>query len=153
MLSCRFQYTYRWPSIYKGLLGDDPVQQRVAIDWLVTRDRELEDHMKHYDAGKVAFHLHYPFEWPQIASALGRAEAVDWLEANDRTLEDTLNRPLCCTSGCKFRYPWRWTSLMQDLLSDDPTKVMIAVAQLDDRDRALEGHFYYRDCGPCVGCA
>lgn len=52
---------------------------------------------------------------------------------------------------CEFHYPFEWREIAPMLLSGDRDQVAEAVAQLEDRDRALVDHLANRPCCSCDG--
>lgn len=51
---------------------------------------------------------------------------------------------------CEFHYPYALRDIVPMLLSGDPDKQREAIAQLEDRDRALEDHLSNRPCCECL---
>lgn len=107
-----------------------------------------------------ACEFEYHYRWPQFYDALlsddpeRRATAVEILEERDRALEQHLHErcgPWGAPVGLPetvndFEYPTRWTEFYDALLSADRARVDVAVAVLDERDRALESHIAGMTC-------
>lgn len=55
-------------------------------------------------------------------------------------------------ANCYFEYPSRWQQLYEAFLSDDEEMLQQAIAQLEERDIALEDHLRNRPCGGECDC-